>query len=115
MAQAARSCAARIGQAVRNFIAQTRHDLEAHPERRAKPAHMLEALIAARHERDSGFSNDNVIGHAVTMVFAGEDTNSNTIAWLLYFVAQHSPVRPPLPAKTTRYWACSESCGISMD
>lgn len=87
--RAADACADRIEQAVTGFIAQARKRLEAHPELRAKPTNMLEALIAARDEPDSGLTDEHVIGNAITMVFAGEDTTSNTIAWLLDFVARH--------------------------
>jgi cytochrome P450 len=90
--RAADASAERIAQAVAGFIAKTRKELEVRPERRTKPSNMLEALIAARDEPDSGFTDEHVIGNAVTMVFAGEDTTSNSIAWLLDFVARHPPV-----------------------
>lgn len=77
------AAAARIHQAITGFIAQTRARMEADPSLRGKPSNMLEALVAARDEPDSDFSDLEVIGNAVTMVFAGEDTTSNTIAWLL--------------------------------
>ena len=86
--RAADASVERISQAVRGFIAQTRKNLEVHPERRSKPSNMLEALLVARDEPDSGFIDEHVIGNAVTMVFAGEDTTSNTIAWLLHFLAR---------------------------
>lgn len=87
--RAADACVSRIGHAVRGFIEQTRKELDAHPERRTKPSNMLEALLIARDEPESGFTDDHVIGNAITMVFAGEDTTSNTIGWLLNFVATH--------------------------
>lgn len=82
----------RIDAAVRGFIERTRQELAGNPERAAKPANMLEALLVARDEPDSGFSDEHVVGNAITMVFAGEDTTSNTIAWLLNFVARHGDV-----------------------
>ncbi len=90
--RAADAAAARIGQAVRGFIDVTRRELAASPERAARPANMLEALLVARDEPDSGFTDEHVVGNAITMVFAGEDTTSNTIAWLLNFVARHGDV-----------------------
>lgn len=48
---------------------------------------MLEALIVARDEPDSCFTDAEVVGNAITMVFAGEDTTSNTMAWLIDFLA----------------------------
>jgi len=85
---AADACSKRIHQSVHGFIAETRRMLENHPEHRVKPTNLLEALLIARDEPDSGFTDEHIIGNAVTMVFAGEDTTSNTIAWLLNFLAE---------------------------
>lgn len=79
----------RIHGAVTGFIAQTRARLEQDPSLRQRPSNMLEALVAARDEPGSGFSDVEVIGNAITMVFAGEDTTSNTIAWLLHLLSQN--------------------------
>jgi len=90
--RAADAASARIEAAVTAFVAQTRERLKATPGLRAKPTNLLEAFVAARDEPDSGFTDENVIGNAVTMVFAGEDTTSNTIAWLMNFVAKDARV-----------------------
>ena len=86
--RAADAASARIQAAVTEFVAQTRAKIESNQALRAKPTNLLEAFVVARDETDSGFTDENVIGNAVTMVFAGEDTTSNTIAWLLNFIAR---------------------------
>ncbi len=86
--RAADAASARIAAAVTGFVAQTRARLDANPALRTKPTNLLEAFVAARDEPGSEFTDENVIGNAVTMVFAGEDTTSNTIAWLLDFLAR---------------------------
>jgi cytochrome P450 len=85
---AADKAAKRIRQAIIGFIAQTRAHINQNPELRSKPTNVMEALIAARDEPNSEFTDEHVIGNAITLVFAGEDTTSNTIAWLLNFVAR---------------------------
>ena len=90
--RAADAASARIKEAATGFIAQTRARMQANPALRSKPTNLLEAFVAARDEPDSGFTDLHVIGNAVTMVFAGEDTTSNTIAWLLDFVARDARV-----------------------
>ncbi len=90
--RAADAASARIQAAVTEFVAQSRAKIAANPALRAKPTNLLEAFVVARDEPDSGFTDENVVGNAVTMVFAGEDTTSNTIAWLLNFVARDSRV-----------------------
>ena len=97
---AADAASARIEQSVTGFIAQTRKRLEANPGLRAKPANLLEAFVAARDEPDSGFTDTHVLGNAVTMVFAGEDTTSNTIAWLMNFIARDAEAAGRLAAES---------------
>jgi cytochrome P450 len=92
------AAAARIHAAIGGFIAQARARMAADPCLRGKPSNMLEALVAARDEADSGFSDSVVIGNAITMVFAGEDTTSNTVAWLLNLLPQ-SPAAVALAAE----------------
>lgn len=77
---------ARIQHAIAGFIAETRTRIAAQPELRLRPSNMLEAMVCARDEPDSGFDDRAVIGNAIIMVFAGEDTTSNSIAWLLNFL-----------------------------
>ena len=98
--RAADACAARIDAAVHGFIAQTRKRLDEHPELRAKPTNLLEAFVAARDEPDSEFTDRHVLGNALTMVFAGEDTTSNTIAWLMNFVARDPKVAALIEQET---------------
>ncbi len=83
------AAAQRISDAIAGFIAGARERMAANPALRRKPTNMLEALVAARDEPDSGLSDEAVIGNAITTVFAGEDTTSNTIAWLLDFLVRH--------------------------
>eukprot|EP01034_Spumella_vulgaris_P033000 gene33000-40730_t len=91
------AAAARIHAAIEGFIAQARARMAADPSLRSKPSNMLEALVAARDEAGSGFSDSVVIGNAITMVFAGEDTTSNSVAWLLNLLPQ-SPAAVALAA-----------------
>lgn len=83
------AASARIQQAIFGFIADARKRLAENPARRLKPGNLLEALIVARDEPDSGFTDEAVVGNAITTVFAGEDTTSNTAAWLIDFLADH--------------------------
>lgn len=90
--RAADAAAERIAQAATGFIAKARQRMEANPALRAKPTNLLEAFVAARDEPGSEFTDVHVIGNAITMVFAGEDTTSNTIAWLFDFLARDERV-----------------------
>lgn len=53
---------------------------------------LLEALVAAQDEDDpaSRLSDDDVSGNVLTLLLAGEDTTSNTLSWVLHYLA-HEP------------------------
>ena len=78
-----------IGEAVRGFIAQARERLEADPARRAQPQNLLEAMLAAAEEPDSGVDDQTVAGNVLTLLLAGEDTTANTLAWMLHLLWQN--------------------------
>lgn len=90
--RAADAAADRIGKSVGGFVEQAREALEKDPQRRLTPANLMEALVAARDEPGSGFDDEDVIGNAVTIVLAGEDTTANTTAWLLDSVCRQEGI-----------------------
>jgi cytochrome P450 len=68
------------------LIAKARQRMQADPALHDKPSNLLEAMLAAADQPDSGVDNDMVAGNVSTMLLAGEDTTANTIAWLLYLL-----------------------------
>lgn len=75
-----------VKQAVADFIAQARARLAADPARRESPHNLLEAMIAAADQPDSGIDDSQVAGNVLTMLLAGEDTTANTIAWMIHLL-----------------------------
>lgn len=82
----------RVLEAVDGFVARARRDLQADAALRERPANLMQAFVAARDEPDSGIGDREVIGNALTMVFAGEDTTSSTLSWAVHLVAGHPDV-----------------------
>ena len=82
-----------VNEAIACFIAQARARLAADPQRRMRPPNLLEAMIVAADEGDSGggdvISDREVAGNVLTMLLAGEDTTANTLAWLIYLLQRH--------------------------
>jgi cytochrome P450 len=75
-----------VKQAVDGFIAQSRAQLAADPARRESPHNLLEAMITAADQPDSGIDDSQVAGNVLTMLLAGEDTTANTIAWMIHLL-----------------------------
>lgn len=86
--RAERSMAA-LREAITDFIAQARERLRSDPARREQPRNLLEAMLVAAEQGDAGVSDRDVAGNVSTMLFAGEDTTSNTLAWLIWLLHRH--------------------------
>ena len=78
-----------VNEAVDGFIAQARARLKQDPGRAKNPQNLLEAMIVAADEPDSGIDDAQVAGNVLTMLLAGEDTTANTIAWMIYLLSRH--------------------------
>ncbi len=75
--------------AVAGFIAQARSRMDADPGLRERPRNLLEAMLAAADQPDSGIDDAQVAGNVLTMLLAGEDTTANTLAWMIELLWQH--------------------------
>jgi cytochrome P450 len=75
-----------INAAVDGFIAQARARLRADPSLRQHPRNLLEAMLVAADEPDSGLDDKQVAGNVLTMLLAGEDTTANTVAWMIHLL-----------------------------
>jgi cytochrome P450 len=75
--------------AIDGFIAAARARLAADPARREAPANLLEAMLVAAEDRDSGITDAEVSGNVLTMLLAGEDTTANSLAWTIRLLHRH--------------------------
>ncbi len=84
---------ARLHATVDELIAGARREMAQQPQLRQSPRNILQALVAARDEPGSEFTDQDVHGNVGVMLFAGEDTTANTMAWLLYHLAGEAAAR----------------------
>jgi cytochrome P450 len=80
---------AQINATIAGFVAEARQRLRDEPQRRAQPANLLEAMVAAADEPGSGLDDRHVAGNVLTMLLAGEDTTANTLAWMIDLLHRH--------------------------
>jgi cytochrome P450/nitrite reductase/ring-hydroxylating ferredoxin subunit len=74
--------------AVDRFIAEARERLNTQPDLKENPTNFLEALLV-QQQTEGNFSDKEVFGNVFTILLAGEDTTSNSISWILYFLASN--------------------------
>ena len=48
------------------------------------------------------FTDSEVMGNALTMLLAGEDTTSNTLAWMMYMMTEHPAVQARMQEEADR-------------
>jgi cytochrome P450 len=83
-----------IEEAVTGFMEETRKRIAARPELREAPENFLESMIAAQ-ETEGTFSDEEIMGNVFTLLLAGEDTTSHSMAWTIWSLAR----RPEIQAK----------------
>lgn len=81
-----------IEKAVRVFMAETRGRIAARPGLREKPENFLESMIAAQ-ETEGAFSDEEIMGNVFTLLLAGEDTTSHSMAWTIWSLAQRPDIQ----------------------
>jgi cytochrome P450 len=72
-----------------DLIATTRQRLEADPARRQAPANLLEALLIEPDEQGRPLSDELILGNALQVLLAGEDTTAATLAWTVHLLCEH--------------------------
>jgi cytochrome P450 len=80
---------AAVREAIKGFVAAARDRMRAHPTLQEHPSNLLEAMLAASDSGDAGVDDRDVAGNVSTMLFAGEDTTANTLAWLIWLLHRH--------------------------
>jgi cytochrome P450 len=78
-----------IRDAVVDLVGQAKERMRLDPARAANPPNMLEAMLAAAAQGGSGVTEAEVAGNVTTMLLAGEDTTSNSLAWLIWLLHRH--------------------------
>lgn len=77
-----------IKKTIDDFILSARQRMKEQPSLRANPSNFLEALLVEQ-EKDGHFTDKEVFGNVFTILLAGEDTTSNSISWIIYYLAKH--------------------------
>ncbi len=73
------------------FIDEAKTRLANDSNRKENPSNFLEALLVEQEIADK-FSDKEIFGNVFSMLLAGEDTTSNSIAWAIYYLAQNPEI-----------------------
>jgi cytochrome P450 len=84
---------AMVRSAAADLVERARERMRADPSRAAQPRNLLEAMLAAAAQEGSGVGAREVAGNVLTTLLAGEDTTSNSLAWLIWLLQRHPQVQ----------------------
>jgi cytochrome P450 len=74
--------------ALRPRLLQEIARVRAQPTTDEPPQNFLEGLVTARDEDGKPYPDELLVGNAVTMLLAGEDTTANTLAWAIHHLCE---------------------------
>jgi cytochrome P450 len=77
---------ATVNAAVGDLIAEARRRMQLDHSLRENPRNLLEAMIAAADQDNSGVDDTVIVGNVWTMLLAGEDTTATSLAWTIYLL-----------------------------
>jgi cytochrome P450 len=81
-----------VHSAVNNFIEQARARMDSRPELWEEPENFLESMLADQRA-DSSFTDKEIVGNVFTLLLAGEDTTSNTMAWTIWLLSTRADIQ----------------------
>jgi cytochrome P450 len=87
---------------VLGFVEEARARIAADPGLRDSPRNFLEGMVAAQ-ETEGAFTDEEILANVLTLLLAGEDTTSHTMAWAIWSLA----TMPEVQAR----WA-AEACEV---
>jgi cytochrome P450 len=67
-----------------DLLQEARERHAADPAREAQPRNVLEAMLAARDDAGQPFSDEFILGNALQLLIAGEDTTAAAVAWAVH-------------------------------
>jgi len=87
---------------LRRLLGSARARLASDPGRATHPETFLEAMILARDEAGKPFSDGEILGNAIQILLAGEDTTAHTLSWAVHEICDHPEVASALGDEADR-------------
>lgn len=84
-----------VYRAIEGFIAKAQERMAARPELFDHPENLIEGLLAAQRS-DPSFTDQEIAGNLITVLFAGEDTTAHTLAWTIWLLGSRPGIQERL-------------------
>jgi cytochrome P450/nitrite reductase/ring-hydroxylating ferredoxin subunit len=97
-----------VRQWLQTLVAETRVRLAKEPDRAARPANFIEAMLVATDEDGKPFSEETIISNLFTMLLAGEDTTAFTLSWAVHELCDSPEWRTELRREADSVFGAAE-------
>ena len=84
-----------VYRAIEGFIERAQERMAARPELFDHPENLIEGLLAAQRA-DGSFTDQEIAGNLITVLFAGEDTTAHTLAWTIWLLGSRPEIQEKL-------------------
>ena len=95
------------------LIERTRRRMHDQPAQ--APRNLLEAMLAAAGEPDSGITDQMIMANVMTLLLAGEDTTAQTLAWTMSFLCADPRLQARLHAASVEVLGQAQVCPVFED
>ena len=97
-----------VHELVNGLVADARRRAASETSAEKRPSNFLDAMVATQSDESAAFTDSEVVGNALTMLLAGEDTTSNTLAWMMFMMTEHPAVQTRMQEEADRILGCSQ-------
>lgn len=84
-----------VYRAIEGFIEKAQARMAARPELFDQPENLIESLLATQ-KTDQSFTDQEIAGNLITILFAGEDTTAHTLGWTIWLLASRPDLQERL-------------------
>lgn len=93
---------------IERLIEQARRRM--HDQPAPAPRNLLEAMLVAAREPDSGITDPMIAANVMTLLLAGEDTTAHTLAWTMAFLCADPALQSHLHAASVEALGEAQVC-----
>jgi cytochrome P450 len=98
---------------VESLIERTRKRMRDQPS--DNPRNLLEGMLDAANQADSGITDEVIVANVMTLLLAGEDTTAHSLSWAMYFISQDKRLQSRLHLTSTEAFGSSRVCPAFED
>ena len=98
---------AQVHKLVNDLVAEARRHA-ANDANSKRPGNFLDAMVTGQTDGTAAFTDAEIVGNALTMLLAGEDTTSNTLAWMMHLMIEYPAVQARMQAEVDRVLGAAE-------